>query len=267
MSANALGKIPPSSESEESLSTLQELYLTGNNLTENCGALLVGHQNLRVLHIAYNQLLSFPARCVSKPPALIMNNLIFTVTHMLRLLQRPQVMSGCYFSKLSKLEQLEELNLSGNKLKTIPSTVSSCKRLHTLIAHSNHITVFPEILNLPEIKVRGFPGFICLTIGVCALPASAGLFLTFQLVDLSCNELTEIQLPDSLPATLQELDLTGNNSLTLEHKTLNLFRYINQDQLRILSSQKQHGILCRPSCLVLHLLYVFFLPFLATSPP
>jgi len=57
-------------------------------------------------------------------------------------------------SKLSKLELLEELNLSGNKLKTIPSTVSSCKRLHTLIAHSNHITVFPEILNLPEIKVR-----------------------------------------------------------------------------------------------------------------
>lgn len=60
----------------------------------------------------------------------------------------------CVLSKLSKLEQLEELNLSGNKLKTIPSTVSSCKRLHTLIAHSNHITVFPEILNLPEIKVR-----------------------------------------------------------------------------------------------------------------
>lgn len=64
MSANALENIPPSSQSEESLSTLQELYLTGNNLKENCGALLVGHQNLRVLHIAYNQLLSFPARCV-----------------------------------------------------------------------------------------------------------------------------------------------------------------------------------------------------------
>ncbi|XP_038159417.1 PH domain leucine-rich repeat-containing protein phosphatase 2 [Cyprinodon tularosa] len=163
VSANALESIPPSSQSEESLSTLQELYLTGNNLNENCGALLVGHQNLRILHIAYNQLLSFPA------------------------------------SKLSKLELLEELNVSGNKLKTIPSTVSSCKRLHTLIAHSNQITVFPEILNLPEIK----------------------------LVDLSCNELTEIQLPDSLPATLQELDLTGNSSLTLEHKTLNLFSHIS----------------------------------------
>lgn len=80
VSANALGRIPPSSESEESLSTLQELYLTGNSLTENCGALLVGHQNLRVLHIAYNQLLSFPARCVSKASAaLIVYDLIFTV--------------------------------------------------------------------------------------------------------------------------------------------------------------------------------------------
>ncbi|CAB1339417.1 unnamed protein product, partial [Coregonus sp. 'balchen'] len=143
VSANALEIIPPSSQSEESLSTLQELYLTGNKLNENCAALLVGHQNLRVLHMAYNQLLSFPA------------------------------------SKLSKLELLEELNLSGNKLKTIPSTVSSCKRLHTLIAHSNHISVFPEILNLPEIK-----------------------------------------------ATLHELDLTGNSSLLLEHKTLNLFSHI-----------------------------------------
>ncbi|XP_060894430.1 PH domain leucine-rich repeat-containing protein phosphatase 2 isoform X1 [Labrus mixtus] len=162
VSANVLEMIPPSSQSEESLSTLQELYLTRNNLNENCSALLVGHQNLRILHIAYNQLLSFPA------------------------------------SKLSKIEMLEELNLSGNKLKTIPSTVSSCKRLHTLIAHSNHITVFPEILNLPEIK----------------------------LVDLSCNELTEIQLPESLPATLQELDLTGNSSLMLEHKTLNVFSHI-----------------------------------------
>ncbi|KAI4880886.1 hypothetical protein NFI96_008408 [Prochilodus magdalenae] len=162
VSANALETIPPSSQSEESLSTLQELYLTENNLNENCAALLVGHQNLRVLHMAYNQLLSFPA------------------------------------SKLSKFELLEELNLSGNKLKTIPSTVSSCKRLHSLIAHSNHISVFPEVLNLPEIK----------------------------LVDVSCNELTEILLPDSLPATLQELDLTGNSSLMLEHKTLNLFSHI-----------------------------------------
>lgn len=53
-------------------------------------------------------------------------------------------------------------------------------------------------------------------------------FVHSQLVDLSCNELTEIQLPDSLPSTLQELDLTGNSSLMLEHKTLNLFRWVRK---------------------------------------
>lgn len=58
-------------------------------------------------------------------------------------------------------------------------------------------------------------------------------------MDLSCNELTEIHLPDSLPATLQELDLTGNSSLMLEHKTLNLFRYTNPDQAIILKKREE----------------------------
>ncbi|XP_033896202.3 PH domain leucine-rich repeat-containing protein phosphatase 2-like [Acipenser ruthenus] len=180
VSANSLETVPPSSQSEESLSALQELYLTSNNLNEQCAALLAGHQNLRVLHIAYNQLQSFPP------------------------------------SKLTKLELLEELNLSGNKLKTIPSTVANCKRLHTLIAHSNHISVFPEILNLPEIK----------------------------LVDLSCNELTEILLPDSLPPALQELDLSGNTNLILEHKTLNIFSHIatlKLDQKPVMSAGESMG--------------------------
>ncbi|XP_041078129.1 PH domain leucine-rich repeat-containing protein phosphatase 2-like isoform X2 [Polyodon spathula] len=180
VSANSLETVPPSSQSEESLSALQELYLTSNNLNEQCAALLAGHQNLRVLHIAYNQLQSFPP------------------------------------SKLTKLELLEELNLSGNKLKTIPSTVANCKRLHTLIAHSNHINVFPEILNLPEIK----------------------------LVDLSFNELTEILLPDSLPPTLQELDLSGNTNLILEHKTLNIISHIatlKLDQKPVMSAGESMG--------------------------
>ncbi|XP_048402792.2 PH domain leucine-rich repeat-containing protein phosphatase 2-like isoform X1 [Stegostoma tigrinum] len=162
VSANNLESLPPSSDTEDSLSVLQELYLTGNNLTDKCVPVLTGHPRLRVLHMAYNQLQSFPA------------------------------------SKLSKLELLEELNLSGNKLKAVPTTITSCKRLHTLIVHSNNIAVFPEILHLPEIK----------------------------LVDLSCNELTEILMPETLPATLQELDLAGNTNLVLDHKTLEIFSHI-----------------------------------------
>ncbi|XP_012515906.1 PREDICTED: PH domain leucine-rich repeat-containing protein phosphatase 2 [Propithecus coquereli] len=161
-SANSLESLPSACTGEESLSMLQLLYLTNNLLTDQCIPVLVGHPHLRILHLANNQLQTFPA------------------------------------SKLNKLEQLEELNLSGNKLKTIPTTIANCKRLHTLVAHSNNISIFPEILQLPQI----------------------------QFVDLSCNDLTEILIPEALPVTLQDLDLTGNTNLVLEHKTLDIFSHI-----------------------------------------
>ncbi|XP_062032743.1 PH domain leucine-rich repeat-containing protein phosphatase 2 isoform X1 [Lepus europaeus] len=161
-SANSLECLPSACAAGESLSVLQLLYLTSNRLTDQCIPVLVGFPHLRVLHLANNQLQTFPA------------------------------------SKLNKLEQLEELNLSGNKLKTIPTTIANCKRLHTLVAHSNNISIFPEILQLPQI----------------------------QFVDLSCNDLTEILIPEALPATLQDLDLTGNTNLVLEHKTLDIFSHI-----------------------------------------
>uniref|UniRef100_A0A8C7NHG4 protein-serine/threonine phosphatase n=1 Tax=Oncorhynchus mykiss TaxID=8022 RepID=A0A8C7NHG4_ONCMY len=155
-SANKLEHLPPSSLSEESNSILQELYLTNNRLTDKCVSLLTGHTHLRVLHMAYNYLHTFPA------------------------------------SKMAKLEELEEVDLSGNRLKTVPTTIMNCRRMHTLIAHSNTIEVFPEVMQLMEMKC----------------------------VDLSCNELSEISLPEILPPKLQELDLSGNPRLNLDHKTL-----------------------------------------------
>ncbi|XP_041103927.1 PH domain leucine-rich repeat protein phosphatase 1-like [Polyodon spathula] len=161
-SANKLETLPPSSVSEESHSILQELYLTNNRLTDKCVPLLTGHCHLRVLHLAYNHMQSFPA------------------------------------SKMAKLEELEEVDFSGNKLKAIPTTIMNCRRMHTVIAQSNCIDVFPEVMQLMEIKC----------------------------VDLSCNELSEITLPENLPPKLQELDLTGNPRLALDHKTLELLNNI-----------------------------------------
>ncbi|RXM30626.1 PH domain leucine-rich repeat-containing protein phosphatase 1 [Acipenser ruthenus] len=164
-SANKLETLPPSSVSEESHSILQELYLTNNRLTDKCVPLLTGHCHLRVLHLAYNHMQSFPA------------------------------------SKMAKLEELEEVDFSGNKLKAIPTTIMNCRRMHTVIAHSNCIDVFPEVMQLMEIKC----------------------------VDLSCNELSEITLPENLPPKLQELDLTGNPRLALDHKTLELLNTVQLD--------------------------------------
>ncbi|KGL74476.1 PH domain leucine-rich repeat-containing protein phosphatase 1, partial [Tinamus guttatus] len=161
-SANKLEMLPPATLSEETHSILQELYLTNNNLTDKCVPLLTGHPHLKILHMAYNRLQSFPA------------------------------------SKMAKLEELEEIDISGNKLKAIPTTIMNCRRMHTVVAHSNCIEVFPEVMQLSEIKC----------------------------VDLSCNELSEITLPENLPPKLQELDLTGNPRLALDHKSLELLNNI-----------------------------------------
>ncbi|AWP10482.1 putative PH domain leucine-rich repeat protein phosphatase 1-like [Scophthalmus maximus] len=161
-SANKLENLPAAGQSDDSSSSLAELYLTNNSLTDKCVPLLTGHGLLRVLHLAYNQLQTFTA------------------------------------SKLARLEQLEELDLSGNRLRSVPTTILSCQRMHTLAAHSNCINAFPEVLQLPEIKC----------------------------VDLSCNELTEVTLPETLPPKLQELDVTGNPRLNLDHKSLELLNNI-----------------------------------------
>ncbi|XP_012860217.1 PH domain leucine-rich repeat-containing protein phosphatase 1 [Echinops telfairi] len=161
-SANRLETLPPATLSEETSSILQELYLTNNTLTDKCVPLLTGHPHLKILHMAYNRLQSFPA------------------------------------SKMAKLEELEEIDVSGNQLKAIPTTIMNCRRMHTVIAHSNCIEVFPEVMQLPEIKC----------------------------VDLSCNELSEVTLPENLPPKLQDLDLTGNPRLSLDHRTLELLNNI-----------------------------------------
>ncbi|XP_053322188.1 PH domain leucine-rich repeat-containing protein phosphatase 1 [Spea bombifrons] len=157
-SSNRLEMLPASCLSEETQSVLQELYLTNNNLTDKCVPLLTGHLRLKILHMAFNHLQTFPA------------------------------------SKMAKLEELEEIDISGNKLKALPTTIMNCRRMHTVVAHSNCVEVFPEVMQLTEIKC----------------------------VDLSCNELSEITLPENLPPKLQELDLTGNARLLLDHKTLEL---------------------------------------------
>lgn len=61
-SANSLESLPSACTGEESLSALQLLYLTNNLLTDQCVPVLVGHPHLRILHLANNQLQTFPAR-------------------------------------------------------------------------------------------------------------------------------------------------------------------------------------------------------------
>ncbi|KAF1440867.1 PH domain leucine-rich repeat-containing protein phosphatase 2, partial [Spheniscus demersus] len=161
-SANSLESLPSACTREESLSMLQLLYLTNNNLTDQCIPVLVEHPSLRILHLANNNLQTFPAR---------------------KVLQRD-------------LDRLEE----GVYVNIIKFNKAKCKLLHLGQGDSQYQTenIFFVIV----------------------------LFLILQFVDLSCNELTEILIPEALPGALQELDLSGNTNLVLEHKTLDIFSHI-----------------------------------------
>ncbi|XP_006860249.1 PREDICTED: PH domain leucine-rich repeat-containing protein phosphatase 2 isoform X2 [Chrysochloris asiatica] len=168
-----------------------EILDVSYNLLTEVPLRILSSLSLRKLMVGHNHVQTLPVLTEHIPLE------VLDIQHNL-LTRLPDTLFSKALNKLNKLEQLEELNLSGNKLKTIPTTIANCKRLHTLVAHSNNISIFPEILQLPQI----------------------------QFVDLSCNDLTEILIPEALPATLQDLDLTGNTNLVLEHKTLDIFSHI-----------------------------------------
>ncbi|KAM8889227.1 LOW QUALITY PROTEIN: PH domain leucine-rich repeat-containing protein phosphatase 1-like [Synchiropus picturatus] len=249
VSANWLESLPAGGRPEESASSgLEELRLSGNLLTEGCLHALSAHAGLRLLHLAFNRLQSFGASCFVLPHHLFSSSsrsfppfqfffffggggappqssclflplfLSLLLSHFHSLFPShfllpccstptppPETCSTAHVtapllscSLLGRLDQLEELDLSGNRLRMLPSSLLSCRQLHTLAAHSNCLATFPEVLQLPEIKC----------------------------VDLSCNQLSAVSLPESLPAALLELDLSGNPRLQLDHKALELLNNI-----------------------------------------
>uniref|UniRef100_A0A8C4NG48 PH domain and leucine rich repeat protein phosphatase 1 n=1 Tax=Eptatretus burgeri TaxID=7764 RepID=A0A8C4NG48_EPTBU len=196
---------------------LESLDLQHNLLLELPAGLLHGTLSLRTLNVCANLLETLPvavhsgqAEGAAEYPAL--QELLITgnrlndkcalslaaLPHLRQLHLAYNHLATFPASKLAKLTELEELNLSGNRLHSVPTTIHGCKHLHTLSVHCNAINVFPEIFHLPEIK----------------------------LVDLSCNALMELPLPENLPPKLQELDLTGNPRLALDHSALDKLSHI-----------------------------------------
>lgn len=97
-----------------------------------------------------------------------------------------------------KLEEFEEIDFSGNKLKVILIMIMNCRCVYIVIVYFNCIEVFFEVMQFLEIKC----------------------------VDLSCNELSEVILLENLFFKLQELDLIGNFCFVFDYKILELLNNI-----------------------------------------
>lgn len=137
-------------------SQLERLYATNNSLNDRVLDTLVSLTSLRILHLSYNRLTTFPESCVSNWP------------------------------------ELEELNISGNKLQHLPDNLSNLRNLRVLRVHSNQLQSTPVLSKIVSLRV----------------------------LDLAHNQLDKINLTVLVPKKLQFLDLSCNNQLQVDAKQL-----------------------------------------------
>lgn len=96
---------------------LQELYLSANELGDDVIPQIMLFQKLRVLHIAYNRITEIHDR------------------------------------DLRKLENLQELNISGNHLRHLPKCVGRHSKLQALRSNANLLKELPDFRYSPHLKV------------------------------------------------------------------------------------------------------------------
>ncbi len=58
-----------------------------------------------------------------------------------------------YCSDVEKLEMLQELNISGNQLKSLPDTLGELSKLVVLRAHSNSLASLPDFKKASSLRV------------------------------------------------------------------------------------------------------------------
>ncbi|XP_052864489.1 protein phosphatase PHLPP-like protein [Anopheles cruzii] len=140
--------------------SLERLYATNNSLTDRVLDSLICLPRLRVLHLGYNLLTTMPETCIS-----------------------------CW-------GDLEELVLSGNKLRHLPDNLANAASLRVLRTHSNQLQTVPSL----------------------------GRTITLRVLDLAHNQLDKVNIASLVPRNLQFLDLSGNRQLQVDAQQLKACR-------------------------------------------
>ncbi|MCP4440779.1 MAG: leucine-rich repeat domain-containing protein [Aureispira sp.] len=123
------------------------------------------------------------------------------------------------YSALNTPYKNTQVDFSSKKLKKLPSEISRCLNLHTLILAKNNLKTFPKIVcQLPKLKNLDLSHNL-----INKLP-SKFRFSTLTKLNLSWNTLEE--LPSSIEhlTTLRELDLSGNLICDLPPSFIHLYR-------------------------------------------
>ncbi|KAL3185004.1 hypothetical protein MRX96_030891 [Rhipicephalus microplus] len=135
---------------------LRWLLLTRTGLTdEQVWPLVLACPGLKVLQLAYNQLHTVPWQA---------------------------------FRRISELESLRDLVLTGNALQQLPDTLPSLPALEALLLNCNRLDTLPNFEHSRSLKV----------------------------LDVSCNLLSKVTLSSLVSPSLQQLDISCNQALFVD---------------------------------------------------
>lgn len=128
---NHFRQLPPCLKS---LKNLTELILNHNHLSSI--DILTGLTNLRVLNIASNDIAVFPVG---------FNNLVMLKDFDCN---GNTIKDLTNFVPCSTFTGLQQLNLSGNELKSLPTEIGTLTTLERLLVHENELSSLPSELGL-----------------------------------------------------------------------------------------------------------------------
>ncbi|KAJ8302491.1 hypothetical protein KUTeg_018887 [Tegillarca granosa] len=142
----------PKPNSNESLNRLQELYLSANQLEDAAVSVVCCFTRLRILHLAHNKI---------------------TIIHN---------------RDIAKLESLQELNVSGNVLRSLPASLGKHSKLQCLRANTNLLRELPDFKNSPNLKA----------------------------LDVGSNRLSDVSMTNLMSSQVNLLDISGNPDIMLD---------------------------------------------------
>ncbi|KFD71258.1 hypothetical protein M514_04899 [Trichuris suis] len=168
LSHNRLAQLPSASQVSE-LNKIKELCLASNQLTDSALDVIARYRHLQILDISYNKITTI---------------------------------SNEFFQKL---QMLQEINISGNQIASLPPALTSLPLLTTLRAHSNHIDLAAN--------------------RITDVPISYMMAPKVKYIDVACNDAIAVQDIHQLKALRDEksiLVVDVNNEILLPEENWKL---------------------------------------------
>ena len=173
------------------------LDLSGHALTSPVPPQLANLTALTSLNFADNDLSDFPA------PALELDQLLNLDLSSNRITTLP--------ANISRLTALTSLNLADNDITSFPAPVQELKKLQELYLSNNRLTALPASID----KLTGLTSLDLSNNRLTALPASIDKLIALSSLDLSNNRLTALPASTNNLNSLTSLNLESNRITSL----------------------------------------------------